>query len=175
MPTACPTQCNQGQGRCFLRQGAGDACCNFYLQNNCIEECPSGLVSDSNSVCGKFYYAEIEVQCGIATNLSVMYKLYCLTHTVCHPLTLGNGTVSYSKEMGVERNIGSVATHTCISGYRLLMQDGGNTRTCNISGWSSQDFICGEWCECINIGIVILSFNVIMITALCINNYCLQH
>ena len=48
-------------------------------------------------------------------------------------------------EMGVERNVGSVATHTCISGYRLLMQDGGNTRTCNISGWSGQDFICGEY------------------------------
>ena len=66
------------------------------------------------------------------------------TYTVCPPLTLGNGTVSYSMEMGVERNVGSVATHTCISGYRLLMQDGGNTRTCNISGWSDQDFICGK-------------------------------
>ena len=66
-------------------------------------------------------------------------------HAVCPPLTLGSGTVSYSIEMGVERNIGSVATHTCISGYRLLMQDGGNTRTCNISGWSGQDFICGEY------------------------------
>ena len=53
-------------------------------------------------------------------------------------------------EMGVERNVGSVATHTCISGYRLLMQDGGNTRTCNISGWSGQDFKCGE-CICIYI------------------------
>ena len=41
-------------------------------------------------------------------------------------------------EMGVERNVGSVATHTCISGYRLLMQDGGNTRTCSRSGWSGQ-------------------------------------
>ena len=47
------------------------------------------------------------------------------THTVCPPLTLGNGTVSYSTEMGVERNVGSVATHTCISGYQLLMQDEG--------------------------------------------------
>ena len=54
MPTACPAQCNQGQGHCFLAQ-AGDVCCNFYLQNNCIDECPSGLVNDFNSVCGEFY------------------------------------------------------------------------------------------------------------------------
>ena len=52
--TACPAQCNQGQGRCFLGQ-AVDVCCNFYLQNNCTDECPSGLVNDSNSVCGEFY------------------------------------------------------------------------------------------------------------------------
>ena len=69
---------------------------------------------------------------------------HTLLHTVCPPLTLGNGTVSYSTEMGVERNVGSVATHTCISGYGLLMQDVGNTRTCNINGWSGQDFICRE-------------------------------
>ena len=81
----------------------------------------------------------------------VATHILCHTHahTVCPPLTIGNGTVSYSMEMGVERNVGSVATHTCISGYRLLMQDGGNTRTCNISGWSGQDFICGE-CICIH-------------------------
>ena len=72
------------------------------------------------------------------------YIYKSLSHTVCPPLTLGNGTVSYSLEMGVERNVGSVATHSCISGYRLLMQDGRNTRTCNINGWSGQDFICGE-------------------------------
>ena len=70
--------------------------------------------------------------------------MYTHTHIVCPPLTLGNGTVSYSTEMGIERNIGSVATHTCISGYGLLMQDGENTRTCNISGWNGQDFMCGE-------------------------------
>ena len=55
MPTVCPAQCDQGQGRCFLRQAAGDVCCNFYLQNNCIDECPSGLANDSNSVCGEFH------------------------------------------------------------------------------------------------------------------------
>ena len=89
-----------------------------------------------------FHYAEIEVQCGSYNSYKSLS--YVHTHTVCPPLTLGNGTVSYSTEMGVERNVGSVATYTCISGYRLLMQDGGNTRTCNISGWSGQDFICGE-------------------------------
>ena len=77
-------------------------------------------------------------------NLTITGTYKSLSHTVCPPLSLGNGTVSYSMEMGVERNVGSVATHTCISGYRLLMQDGENTRTCNMSGWNGQDFICGE-------------------------------
>ena len=54
VPTACPAQCDQGQRRCFLGR-TEDVCCNFYLQNNCIDECPSGLVNDSNSVCGEFY------------------------------------------------------------------------------------------------------------------------
>ena len=51
---ACPLQCDQGQGRCYLGSGA-DVCCSFYLQNNCtgLEECPSPLVNDSNSVCGE--------------------------------------------------------------------------------------------------------------------------
>ena len=56
VPTACPAQCDQGQGRCFLGQ-AVDVCCNFYLQNSCTEECPNGLVNDSNSVCGEFNYS----------------------------------------------------------------------------------------------------------------------
>ena len=80
-------------------------------------------------------------------------QILSLTHTtgtVCPALTLTNGVVSYSVEpSGVERDIGSVATHTCNSGYRLEVnntQAVGNTRTCNISGpgWSGQDFMCGE-------------------------------
>ena len=131
--------------------------CSFYLQNNCTDECPSGLVNNSNSICGEFLINIVmqKVQCHSYKYLSYnmhtythshVYTLYIHTHTVCPPLTLGNGTVSYSMEMGVERNVGSVATHTCIPGYRLLTQDGGNTRTCNINayGWSGQDFICGE-------------------------------
>ena len=53
VPTACPAQCNQGQGRCYIGQ-ASHVCCSFYVQNNCIDECPSGLMNDSNSVCGEF-------------------------------------------------------------------------------------------------------------------------
>ena len=110
------------------------------------------------------------VQISFLINNCARTHTHSCTYTVCPFLTLGNGTVRYSMEMGVERNVGSVATHTCISGYRLLMQDGGNTRTCNISGWSGQDFICGKWCEYINcIWIVFLSFNFIMVTALWIN------
>ena len=67
------------------------------------------------------------------------------TRTVCPPLTLVNGIVSYSMEMGAEQNVGNVATHTCISGYQLLPQGMGNTRICTISGWSGQDFMCGEY------------------------------
>ena len=67
------------------------------------------------------------------------------TRAVCPPLTLVNGIVSYSMEMGVEQNIGNVATHTCVSGYQLLPQGMGNTRICTISGWSGQDFMCGEY------------------------------
>ena len=53
------------------------------------------------------------------------------THTVCPALTLANGAVSYSDVgSGVERDIGSVATHTCNSGYRLEVNNAqavGNT------------------------------------------------
>jgi hypothetical protein len=70
---------------------------------------------------------------------------HTLAHIVCPPLTLFNGTVSYSMEMDVARNVESVATHTCVSGYQLLPQGIGNTRTCNINGWSGQDFMCGEY------------------------------
>ena len=49
---------------------------------------------------------------------------------------------------GVERDIGSVANHTCNSGYRLEVNNAQavqSTRTCNTSGWSDQDFMCGEY------------------------------
>ena len=106
-------------------------------------------MNNSNSVCGEFLINLVMQKVMIVSYKYLSYAhthshVRSYTHTVCPPLTLGNGIVSYSMEMGVERNVGSVATHTCISGYRLLMQDGRNTRTCNISGWSGQDFICGE-------------------------------
>ena len=49
---------------------------------------------------------------------------------------------------GVERDIGSVATHTCNSGYRLEVNNAqavGNTQTCSTSGWDGLDFTCGEY------------------------------
>ena len=30
-------------------------CCNYYLQSYCTEKCPSGLMNDSNFVCGELY------------------------------------------------------------------------------------------------------------------------
>ena len=58
------------------------------------------------------------------------------TGTVCRDnITLDNGVVSYSDVgSGVERDIGTVATHTCDSGFRLEVNDAqavGNTRTCS--------------------------------------------
>ena len=58
------------------------------------------------------------------------------THTVCPALTLStNGAVSYSDVgSGVERDIRTVAIHTCNSGFRLEVNDAqavGNTRTCS--------------------------------------------
>ena len=50
--TACPSQCNRGQGRCYPGQ-VEDVCCNFYQQGNCIDNCSSGLVADSNFICGE--------------------------------------------------------------------------------------------------------------------------
>ena len=70
------------------------------------------------------------------------------TGTVCPALTLTNGAVSYSMPNGVERDIGSVATHTCNSGYRLEVNNAravGNTRTCSEDGWDGRNFTCGEW------------------------------
>ena len=68
---------------------------------------------------------------------------------MCPDLTLANGAVSYSDVgSGVERDIGSVATHTCNPGFRLEVDNAqavGNTRTCGTSGWDGQDLTCGEY------------------------------
>ena len=45
------------------------------------------------------------------------------------------------------RDIGSVATHTCNPGYQLSPQ-GEATRTCSTNGWSDQNFTC-ERGECV--------------------------
>ena len=50
--TACLSECNQGQRRCYIGPD-GNECCNFYLQGNCVNNCSSALVNDSNFNCGK--------------------------------------------------------------------------------------------------------------------------
>ena len=65
----------------------------------------------------------------------------CTYNAVCPSLSLENGDVSYSI---TNRDIGSVATHTCNPGYRLSPQ-GGATRICTINnGWDGQNVTCGE-------------------------------
>ena len=49
---ACSASCNQGQGRCYIGPD-DDVCCNFYLNNVCVAECPAPLVPDDNFNCGK--------------------------------------------------------------------------------------------------------------------------
>ena len=63
------------------------------------------------------------------------------TYTVCPSLSLDNGNVIYSQ---ANRDVGSVATHICNSGFQLLPAQSGETRTCTTSGWSGlENFTCG--------------------------------
>ena len=50
--TACPSRCHLGQRHCYIGP-RGNECCNFYLQGNCVTDCPSALVADSNFNCGE--------------------------------------------------------------------------------------------------------------------------
>jgi hypothetical protein len=150
---ACQPPCDQGLGRCYLRPS--DICCNFYLQNNCTEECPSALVNDSNSVCGEFQYlilscwkTQISLLCRCTCTHACTYThtyMYMHTHihAVCPSLSLDNGDVRYSL---ASRDIGSVATYTCDPGYRSSSPQAGMTRTCSVNGWSDLNFTC-EQCE----------------------------
>ena len=56
--TVCITKCTQGQGRCFIGQ-SGDQCCNFYLEDECVAECPSPLVNDSSYDCGEYRHRQL--------------------------------------------------------------------------------------------------------------------
>jgi len=56
--------------------------------------------------------------------------------------------VSYSQ---ANRDIESIATYTCDSGYRLSSPQTGRTRTCSINGWSDQNFTC-ELVQCPELG-----------------------
>ena len=62
-------------------------------------------------------------------------------HTVCPSLSVDNGSVSYSPS---NRDIGSVATHTCNPGYQPSLLQAGVTRTCSTDGWSGQNFTCEQ-------------------------------
>ena len=87
----------------------------------------------------------------IVTHLLSLYICVCThthahthtyTHTVCPLLSLENGNVMYSP---TNRGVGSVATHTCNTGYRLSPQ-GGETRTCNSNiSWDGQNVTCGKY------------------------------
>ena len=61
------------------------------------------------------------------------------THTVCPSLSLANGDVRY---LPANRDIGSIATYTCNSGYQLTSPQVGMIRTCGVNGWSEQNFTC---------------------------------
>ena len=130
--TAC-TGCNQGQGRCYISR-LGDQCCNFYLENECMSECPCPLVSDSNYDCGKYNnnYCLQPAQFYVSLSFPLNYIIGCGLLP-----NLDNGAVSYTNGAVV----GSVATHACNSGYQLSPQ-GNETRTCTRNGWDSQNFSC---------------------------------
>ena len=131
-------------------------CCNFYLQGNCHGQTdyPSTLVANSNFNCGEYedvctFFAACECFTLSLIIYIIIINMHSLVHIVCPALTFANGAVSYSAVgSGVERDIGSVATHTCNSGFRLEANNAqgvGNTRTCSsTSGWDGQDFTCGE-------------------------------
>ena len=52
----------------FLIQVVHDQCCNFYLEDECVAECPSPLVNDSNYDCGGSIIIIID-NCTIYTTL----------------------------------------------------------------------------------------------------------
>ena len=138
IPLPACIACNQGQQRCYIGPD-GDVCCNFYLNNVCVAECPAPLVPDGNFDCGghiifKFLYTSTLI------HLATPPPLFpTLTHTGCGPLTTANGDVSYSDGF----LIGSVATHSCNPNHQLLPM-GGAMRNCSVSGWSGQDVTCSE-------------------------------
>ena len=48
-PTACDSSCDKGLTRCT---GFGsDDCCNFYHNSECVDECPSPFMTNSEYVC----------------------------------------------------------------------------------------------------------------------------
>ena len=134
--------------------------CSPALQDSNCDEC--GFDSNGTAICTmcREDYRVVDGQCHGRTLYFVFRKLlliFCLsfymcacthththmyTHTVCPLLSLDNGNVMYSP---TNRGVGSVATHTCNTGYRLSPQ-GGETRTCNSNiSWDGQNVTCGKY------------------------------
>ena len=64
---------------------------------------------------------------------------YSCPTVVCPSLSLTNGMISYSDPT---LGVGSVATHSCDTGYTL---NGHMTRTCQSGGtWTDSDPTCGQ-------------------------------
>ena len=62
---------------------------------------------------------------------------YSYPTVLCRSLSLTNGMISYSDPT---LGVGSVATHSCDTGYTLI---GGSTRTCQSDGtWSGSEITC---------------------------------
>ena len=52
IPPACTATCTEGLRRCYITS-SGEQCCNFYLEDDCVESCPSPLVADNDVDCGE--------------------------------------------------------------------------------------------------------------------------
>ena len=118
-----------------------------------MAECPTPLVSDDTKFdCGELsgkielikwhepsrvYLLSFMLLIHIMLYL-IMSTLSCIyVYTGCGSLIIVNGLVNYTNSFAV----GSVATHICNSGYRLL-PEGGEIRTCSRDGWDGQDVTC---------------------------------
>ena len=134
---ACTSWCNQGLRRCFL-QIFNEACCNFYLENECVNNCSSPLVPNNTTFdCGELYYYYYHQVCGSYT------VCICLCmYTECPPLILGNGTLSPPEAVAIN----STVAHICNHGYSLL---GAETLTCSRNGWNSESPMCGKVLMCV--------------------------
>ena len=59
--------------RCFFNS-SGEQCCNFYLEDECVAECPSPLVNDRNFDCGEYLDAH---------NLNIVHNIATCLNFLC--------------------------------------------------------------------------------------------